>query len=101
MGEFGLSVGTCMKRSSFFPYRLTSVHELRPTDFGLSSILLKRFLNTLDSDDLSKNVFFFGDEAYFHGYVNSQNTRMWTSENSFTERPNIPRKLTSISKSIG
>jgi hypothetical protein len=50
--------------------------------------------NTLDVH-LDKT--FYTDEAYFHlsGYVNSQNTRMWSSENPhfFIETPQYPQKV--------
>jgi hypothetical protein len=92
-----LGVGTChsiVKNDlQLFPYRLTSVQELHAADLPQRLEYCQWFLNTLDVH-LDKT--FYSDEAYFHlsGYVNSQNTRMWSSENPhfFIETPQSPRK---------
>ncbi|KAJ3644104.1 hypothetical protein Zmor_026777 [Zophobas morio] len=98
--QLGLSVGTCNtlleKDLHLFPYRLTSVHELHPTDFPQRVQYCEWFLNTLDLGDHLEKTFFI-DEAYFHlsGYGNSQNTRIWTSDNPhfFIESPQYPQQV--------
>jgi hypothetical protein len=92
--QLGVSVGTChsiVKNDlHLFPYRLTSVQADLPQRLEYC----QWFLNTLDVH-LDKT--FYTDEAYFHlsGYVNSQNTRMWSSENPhfFIETPQYPQKV--------
>jgi len=48
-------------------------------------------------DDDTLNISFFSDEAWIHlsGYINSQNTRMWSAENPhyFQETPLHPQKI--------
>jgi hypothetical protein len=78
-----------------FPYRLTAVQELHVNDLPQRLNYCQWFLNTIPDDVLEKT--FFTDEAYFHlsGYVNSQNMRMWSSQNPhfFTEAPHYPQKI--------
>jgi hypothetical protein len=96
--QLGVSVGTChsivKKDLHLFPYRLTSVQELHPVDLPQRLEYCQWSLNTLDVH-LDKT--FYTDEAYFHlsGYVNSQNTRMWSSENPhfFIVTPQYPQKV--------
>jgi hypothetical protein len=77
-----------------FPYSLTSVQELHPADFPQRLEYCQWFVNTLD---VHLDRTFFTNEAYFHlsGYVNSQNTRMWSSENPhfFIETPQYSWKV--------
>jgi hypothetical protein len=79
--QLGVSVGTChsivKKDLHLFAYRLTSVQELHPADLPQRLEYYQWFLNTLD---VHLDRTFYTDEAYFHlsGYVNSQNTRMWS-----------------------
>jgi hypothetical protein len=83
--QIDLSVGTCQKILKedlhLFPYRLTAVQELHVNDLPQRLNYCQWFLNTIADDVLEKT--FFTDEAYFHlsGYVNSQNMRMWSSQN--------------------
>ena len=53
--KLGLSIDTCItilrKDLHLFPYRLTSVHELDPSDFLKRVQFYQSFLNTLDSVD--------------------------------------------------
>jgi hypothetical protein len=85
----------CEKRSS--PISLPSYICSRirhPVDLPQRLEYCQWFLNTLDVH-LDKT--FCTDEAYFHlsGYVISQNTRMWSSENPyfFIETPQYPQKV--------
>jgi hypothetical protein len=97
--QIDLSVGTCQKILKedlhLFPYRLTAVQELHVNDLPQRLNYCQWFLNTIADDVLEKT--FFTDEAYFHlsGYVNSQNMRMWSSQNPhfFTEAPHYPQKI--------
>ncbi|RZC38791.1 hypothetical protein BDFB_014600, partial [Asbolus verrucosus] len=58
------------------------------------------FMENLDNNDVVLEKTFFSDEAWFHlsGYVNSQNMRMWSSENPYyyVEEPLHPQKNWSL-----
>lgn len=94
-----LSVGTChtilKKDLHFFPYRMTSVHELLPIDPPRRLQYCEWFSNVLNDELL--DITFYSDEAWFHltGYVNSQNMRMWSAENPhiYTETSLHPQKI--------
>jgi hypothetical protein len=80
-----LSYGTCQailkKDLALYPYRLTCVQEPHPDDFPLRAEYCHWFLNTFDGGLLEKT--FFSYEAWFHlsEFVNSQNMRIWSTEN--------------------
>jgi hypothetical protein len=63
--------------------------------FPTSCRLLQLFQNTLN--DTLLNLSFFSDEVWFHlsGYVNSQNYRIWNSQNPYAllETPLHPQKV--------
>jgi hypothetical protein len=71
------------------------VQELHPDDFPLRTEYCHWFLNTFDDGLLEKTL--FSDEAWFHlsGYVNSQNMRIWSTENPhvYVEAPLHPQKI--------
>ena len=92
--EAGISYETAhaavRKNKGLYPYRISCQHELKDTDFKKRlqyCLLFKRNLN--EEDVLEKT--FFSDEAWFDlsGYVSSQNSRVWFSENphKFVEKP--------------
>jgi hypothetical protein len=81
-----VSVGSLSKATKlikFHPYTVTVVHELKPTD-DLQSIRFCNWMLKNVHDRLPyPQLLFTTDTAYFHlsGYVNSQNTRIWSDEN--------------------
>lgn len=85
--EIGLSYGTCQKivkkNLHMHPYKMQSHQAILPVDYPRRRAYCQWFANNLIEDDNLLNLSFFSDEAWFHlsGYVNSQNTRMWSSEN--------------------
>jgi hypothetical protein len=73
------------EKSQLFPYKVTAVQELKPTDVEKRIRYCEwftYFIQTKTVDILDDT--FFTDEAWFHfsGYVNTQNTRLWSLENS-------------------
>lgn len=97
--ETGVSLGTChnvvRKTLKFFPYRVTVMHELLPADYQKRIQYCNWFQQHMTDNML--NCTYFSDEAWFHlsGYVNSQNNRMWSTENphAYTESPLHPIKI--------
>lgn len=69
---------------NLFPYKVRCVQELKPSDNDKRLNYchwFQRFINQNSEDIL--DVTFYTDEAWFHlgGYVNSQNTRLWSENN--------------------
>ena len=81
------------KKLELRPYRISVVQELQQSDLVKRLQYCRWFRNEVG---VLENVF-FSDEAWFQlrGYVNSQNSRMWCSENPhiFHEKPLHPQKL--------
>ncbi|CAH1365997.1 unnamed protein product, partial [Tenebrio molitor] len=79
-------LSTCQKivrkNLNLYPYKITTLQELRPGDSERRLEYCNWFLNNLNDDRLL-DISFFSDEAWVHlsGYVNSQNYRIWSSEN--------------------
>ena len=98
--EIGFSYGTCQtivkKDLNMHPYKMQSYQALLPADHPRRLAYCRWFVNNLMNDDLL-NLTFFSDEAWFHlsGYVNSQNMRMWSTDNPhvFTETPLHAQKI--------
>jgi hypothetical protein len=68
----------------FRPYRLTDVSQLHERDYQSRLNYCMWFQNFIsEQGDEILDLTFFTDEAWFHlsGYVNSQNNRLWSSEN--------------------
>ena len=92
--QVNVSVGTAhaavRKALSLYPYRVTCQHELKDTDFEKRLQFCHWFKEHLNEDEMLDKTF-FSDEAWFHlsGYVSSQNSRVWSSENphEFVEKP--------------
>jgi len=80
----------------FKPYRISAVHELKPLDYGKRVAYCQWFQEFIKIDGIL-NLAFFTDEAWFHlsGYVNSQNYRIWATENphEFRETSLHPQKI--------
>ncbi|KDR23996.1 hypothetical protein L798_07935 [Zootermopsis nevadensis] len=84
--QTGLSYGTtqrCTRRLKLVPYRIHTMHELKEPDKGKRLQYCEWFRELVrDGVGILDNIF-FTDEAWFHlsGYVNSQNSRFWSSDN--------------------
>lgn len=84
--QINLSVGTThkllKKDIQLYPYRVTAVQELLEIDYPRRLQFCNWFVNMNNNGELSQRVI-FTDEAWFYkkGYLNSQNTRIWSSEN--------------------
>ena len=68
----------------FFPYKVQVVHELKPQDSEKRVLFCRWFENfILEKGENILNHTFFSDEAWFHlsGYMNNQNSRVWSTEN--------------------
>jgi hypothetical protein len=79
------------------PYKIRVVHELLPGD-GITRLHYCHWFmksGTRDGDELDD--WNWSDEAWFHldGYVNSQNSRIWSTENphALHESPLHARKV--------
>lgn len=72
------------------PYKITSVQQLKPADYPRRIAYCQWFQHHMN-DNRILDLSFFSDEAWFHlsGYVNSQNFRIWNTENphAFEETP--------------
>lgn len=98
--EIGVSYETCRtvlkKNLNMHPYKMQTYQALLPTDHARRLAYCQWFVNNLMNNDLL-NLTFFSDEAWFHlsGYVNSQNMRMWSTDNPhfFVESPLHVQKI--------
>ena len=84
--ESGLSRGTCQraaKKAKLHAYRISVVHELRKPDQVTRVAYCRWFQTFLKENPGILDYTWFSDEAWFYpsGYVNSQNSRIWASEN--------------------
>ena len=92
--EVGLSLGAAhtavRKNIGLYPYRISCQHELKDADHDRRLQYCFFFKENLNGNDVLDKTF-FSDEAWFHlsGYVSSQNSRIWSSENphEFVEKP--------------
>ncbi|RZC35577.1 hypothetical protein BDFB_015143 [Asbolus verrucosus] len=77
-------------------YKMQSYQALLPADHPRRLAYCYWFNNNLMNDELL-NLTFFSDEAWFHlsGYINSQNMRMWSTDNPhiFIESPLHAQKI--------
>jgi len=98
--ESGLSRSTCQhaaKKAKLHAYRISVVHELKEPDQVKRVAHCQWFQTFLKENPGILDYTRFSDEAWFHllGYINSQNSRIWTSENpnAIRENPLIQRRL--------
>ncbi|KAG1653194.1 R3H domain-containing protein 2 [Nymphon striatum] len=96
--SLGLSHKAVKKELKLYPYKVTALQELKDTDFRRRMEYCEWFNNFIayNREDIL-DVTFFTDGAWFHlsGYINSQNSRLWCSENphSFHESPLHSQKV--------
>lgn len=72
------------KKLDLYPYKMTTVHQLKESDHNSRIDYCNWFQNVLMREDEDiLDVTYFTDEAWFHlsGYVNSQNSRIWSTKN--------------------
>ena len=85
------------KHAKIQSYRVTSVHELQEPDKIKHVWYCNWLFNFVEINPDILKVTWFTNEAWFHvsGYVNSQNTRVWASENPrvFLELSLHPEKV--------
>jgi hypothetical protein len=86
---------------NLFPYKVTAVQEFKPADHEKRISYCEWFTNFMQTKTVDILDFTFStDEDLFHlsGYVNTQNTRMWSSENLLAvhEKPLHDQKRWSV-----
>lgn len=86
------SAQKAMKKLHLRAYHVRSVQELKEPDKQKRLLYCRWFRSFVDTKGIVQlDRVFFTDEAWFHlsGYVNSQNTRIWSTENPhvFHETP--------------
>ncbi|GBM00545.1 hypothetical protein AVEN_77355-1 [Araneus ventricosus] len=66
-----------------YPYKISHVQELFPSDLPARETFALEFLARMELDNEWPWKILWTDEAYFHltGYVNTQNCRIWATEN--------------------
>lgn len=81
-----------------YPYKIQLVQELKPNDHSSRRDLAKWAQEKLKMDPLFYQKILFSDEAHFwlDGYVNKQNSRIWSESNprEIKESSLHPQKLT-------
>jgi hypothetical protein len=98
--DIGLATAhkTVREKLNLFPYKVTAVQELKPADHEKRIRYCEWFTNFIQTKTVDiLDATFFTDEVWFHlsGYVNTQNTRLWSSENRYAvhETPLHDQKL--------
>ena len=80
------------------PFKIQLVQELQPNDLSQRRIFGKWAPGKLDEDPLFYRKIEFSDEAqfWFNGYVNKQNCRFWSEDQSekLQKLPMLPEKVT-------
>jgi hypothetical protein len=68
------------------PYRTTVIHQFLPPDAEARINHCRWFQHSVYDGMADPDFVFYTDEAWFHlsGYVNSQNNRYWSAENSYS-----------------
>lgn len=84
--QTGISRTSCRRilhGLKMYAYRVSVVHELKPVDLVKRVRYCQWVLENISEGFLDPFLFISTDEAWFHlsGYVNSQNTRHWATQN--------------------
>lgn len=84
--QSGLSFGSvrnALRANGMRPYKIRMVQNLLPSDPAARVQYCQWLMTMISPDQDELNDWFWSDEAWFHldGYVNSQNSRMWATEN--------------------
>jgi hypothetical protein len=94
--EIGVSKSMCRraaKKAGLHAYQFTVVHEFKEPDHEKRMVYCHWFQTLIADNSGILDYAWFSDEVWFHssGYVNSQNTRLWASENPYTRgAPSFP-----------
>jgi hypothetical protein len=77
------------------PYKFTIVQQLHPPDYLQRTQFCNWYNNNLLDNVDQQYITFFCDEAWFHGFINSQNYRTWSAHNPHNENqvPLHPLKI--------
>jgi hypothetical protein len=97
--QVNLSYGTChkilKKDINLFPYKIRVLQEIKPPDYPKRMDYCRWFEQNMNDEIL--DLTFFSDEGWIDlgGYVNSQNQRIWSSENphEYVQRGLHPQKI--------
>ena len=86
------------RQLKLFPYQIMAVQELKTTDHDKQLRYCRWFNQFIEENTADMlDVTFFTNEAWFHlsGHVNSQNSRLWSSDNphSLHETPLHDKKV--------
>lgn len=93
------SVGRILHRNNFHPYKMSILHELKPTDFANRVEFCAWALVQAQGDPAWTSDILFSDEAlfYLNGTVNKQNYRYWADVNPHwmvgSKKMNAPRVM--------
>lgn len=79
----------CRRMMKLYPYRVQLRHALKPDDQSHRVLFCQWVRDMVLADPNFLSKIFFSDEAHFwlNGYVNSQNYRIWGSENPHASVP--------------
>jgi hypothetical protein len=98
--EIGLSRNTyqrAAKKAGLHAYQIRVVQEFKQQDYDKRMMSCCWFQTFIDENPGILDYTWFSDEAWFHlsGYVNSQKTRLWGSENphALYEEPLYSQKV--------
>lgn len=80
-----------------YPFKITQLHELLPVDLPARETFALEFLARMEVDNEWPWKILWTDEAHFHltGYVNTQNCRIWATENPHANHP-VPLHPTKV-----
>jgi hypothetical protein len=95
---FATSHKVVREELQLFPYKVRAAQEMKPADHEKRIRYCEWFTNFIQMKTVDiLDVTFFTDEAWFHlsGYINTQNTRLCSSENPHAvhEKPLHDQKL--------
>ncbi|KFM77080.1 hypothetical protein X975_13612, partial [Stegodyphus mimosarum] len=81
----------------FYPYKISRLHELKPSDYDKRVTFPLSFLARVEIDYAFPWHILWGDECHFYlnGSVNTQNSRIWASEQPHTVHE-IPLKCPKV-----
>lgn len=82
---------TLVKDLNLFPYKISVVQQLNSESIEQRLHFSNQLLEKIDEGEINPHQIWFTDEAHFYlnGYVNSQNYRIWGTENphAIREKP--------------
>jgi len=95
--SYGTAQYAAKKLLQMHPYKTHVLHELLPGDYQARTHYCEWIIDITEHDDTFLDRCFYTDEAWFclSGYVNSQNSRIWSSEHphAIHQHPLHPQKV--------